>query len=104
MTNAKRKAEPIIDAEEAEIQRQIAADPDDWEATDADFAKRMTAEEALPPGFLAAVRRRGPGRKPKKEIVTLRLDPDVIAAFKAEGDGWQSRINAALRKAKRLPT
>ena len=28
---------------------------------------------------------------------TIRLDPDVIAAFRAQGRGWQSRINAALR-------
>lgn len=31
--------------------------------------------------------------------VTLRLDADVVEAFKAEGRGWQTRINAALRKA-----
>jgi uncharacterized protein (DUF4415 family) len=30
--------------------------------------------------------------------VSLRLDPDVIEAFRAGGSGWQSRINAALRK------
>ena len=31
--------------------------------------------------------------------VTLRLDADVVEAFKAEGRRWQTRINAALRKA-----
>jgi uncharacterized protein (DUF4415 family) len=31
--------------------------------------------------------------------VTLRLDPDVIDAFRKGGPGWQSRINAALRSA-----
>lgn len=35
--------------------------------------------------------------------MTLLLDPDVVAAYKSEGEGWQSRINAALRKAKKLP-
>lgn len=35
---------------------------------------------------------------PKKQV-TLRLDPDVIEAFRATGKGWQSRINAELRKA-----
>jgi len=30
--------------------------------------------------------------------VTLRLDPDVIERFRATGKGWQSRINAELRK------
>ena len=47
-----------------------------------------------------------PGR-PKsaspKISTTIRLDADVLAAFKASGAGWQSRINAALRKAANLP-
>ncbi|MGI8840696.1 MAG: BrnA antitoxin family protein [Caulobacteraceae bacterium] len=34
-----------------------------------------------------------------KTPVKLRLDPDIVAAFKAEGPGWQTRINAALRDA-----
>jgi uncharacterized protein (DUF4415 family) len=32
-----------------------------------------------------------------KEPVKLRLDPDVLAALRATGDGWQTRINNALR-------
>jgi uncharacterized protein (DUF4415 family) len=43
------------------------------------------------------------GRPPMGDIakqqVTLRLDADVLARFRAEGPGWQSRINAVLRKA-----
>lgn len=43
-----------------------------------------------------------PGR-PKsdnpKQQVTLRLDADVLEKFRAMGKGWQSRINAELRKA-----
>ncbi len=50
---------------------------------------------------LAAVKvRRGrPKASSAKISTTLRLDPDVLDAFKSEGAGWQSRINAALRKA-----
>jgi uncharacterized protein (DUF4415 family) len=33
------------------------------------------------------------------EMVSLRLDRDVLDFFQAEGPGWQDRINAALRKA-----
>jgi uncharacterized protein (DUF4415 family) len=44
-----------------------------------------------------------PGGRPKKaapkEAVNIRLDPDVLAYFRAGGRGWQSRINEALRKA-----
>lgn len=43
-----------------------------------------------------------PGGRPvsenTKKQVTLRLDPDVIEKFRATGKGWQSRINAELRK------
>ena len=35
----------------------------------------------------------------RKRRVTLMLDPDVIEHFKADGKGWQTRMNAALRKA-----
>ena len=45
---------------------------------------------------------RGAGRPPSpnpKQQVTLRLDPDVLEKFRATGKGWQSRINAELRKA-----
>ena len=50
----------------------------------------------------ALVRRGRPKQAQTKEHVSLRLDPDVIASFKADGPGWQGRINAALRKAARL--
>ena len=43
-----------------------------------------------------------PGRpalaNPKRQV-TLRLDPDVLEKVRATGKGWQSRINAELRKA-----
>jgi uncharacterized protein (DUF4415 family) len=34
-----------------------------------------------------------------KELVSLRIDQDVLAHFQEGGPGWQDRINAALRKA-----
>ncbi len=43
-----KKLPDLSDAEEAEIQRQIAADPDDAEATDEELAKRKPFAEALP--------------------------------------------------------
>lgn len=42
---------------------------------------------------------RPPAGAAAKQQVTLRLDPDIIARFRDGGPGWQSRINAALRKA-----
>ena len=34
-----------------------------------------------------------------KEMVSLRIDRDVLDFFQADGPGWQERINAALRSA-----
>ncbi|MDB5597478.1 MAG: hypothetical protein JWM36_4439 [Hyphomicrobiales bacterium] len=34
-----------------------------------------------------------------KELVSLRIDSDVLERFQEDGPGWQDRINAALRKA-----
>jgi len=39
-----------------------------------------------------------------KELVSLKIDSDVLAHFQAEGPGWQDRINDILRAAmKQLP-
>jgi len=48
------------------------------------------------------VRRGRPKSTAPKEAVSLRLDPDVLEHFRATGPGWQSRINAALRKVAKL--
>jgi uncharacterized protein (DUF4415 family) len=34
-----------------------------------------------------------------KELVSLRIDQDVLEFFQEGGPGWQERINEALRKA-----
>jgi len=46
--------------------------------------------------------KRGPGRPPSavtRPTLNMRVDADVLAAFKATGPGWQTRINALLRDA-----
>ena len=48
------------------------------------------------------VRRGRPPSPVRKHAVSLRLDADVIAHFRGSGRGWQSRINALLRKAAKL--
>ena len=50
------------------------------------------------------IRRGRPPSSDPKQPVSLRLDPDVLAHFRRSGRGWQSRINAVLRKAAKLPT
>jgi uncharacterized protein (DUF4415 family) len=43
--------------------------------------------------------RRGRPAGETKTQVSLRIDNDVLAAFRSEGPGWQSRMNTALKKA-----
>ena len=47
----------------------------------------------------ARVQRGRPKSAAPKISTTLRLDPEVLDAFKSSGPGWQSRMNEALRKA-----
>lgn len=71
------------------------------------FARARPGAEVLPRLLGEEVagqllRRRGPQKAPTKALVSLRLDQDVIDHFRSGGDGWQSRMNAALREAARL--
>jgi len=54
------------------------------------------SEEMLGPPVLK--RGRGPQKAPTKVLTTVRLDADVLAFFKAQGSGYQTRINEELRK------
>ena len=54
------------------------------------------AEEMLGPPVLK--QGRGPQKTPTKVLTSVRLDADVLAFFKAQGSGYQTRINDALRK------
>ena len=48
---------------------------------------------------LAALRQaRGPGQKPRKIQLTVRYSPEVLAYFRATGQGWQTRMDAALKE------
>jgi uncharacterized protein (DUF4415 family) len=51
----------------------------------------------LPATLQAKLRGRGPQKAPPKVSNTIRLSPDVVQAFRAAGDGWQIRIDAALK-------
>ncbi|PZU77759.1 MAG: hypothetical protein DI530_12265 [Sphingomonas sp.] len=77
----------------------VVFDDDNPEWTDADFARARPASDVLPADVVAAFakpRGRPPGSD--KERITIRVDKDVLARFRATGSGWQSRINEALRK------
>lgn len=75
------------------------AQTQEW--TERDFRRAKPALEVLPKQVIVAIRRyrgqRGPQRTPTKELISLRIDRDVAAAYRATGPGWQARANEALR-------
>lgn len=90
----------LDDDEEAEIQRLIAADPDNPEATDEELVHARPFADALPDLYAGIQRARGrPKIEHPKQRVTIRLDSDVLATYRAGGRNWQTRINDILRKA-----
>jgi len=96
-----KAVKPLSDAEEAEIQRKIASDPDAPEATNEQLAKARPFAEAFPDLAESIKRARGrPKVEAPKEAVTLRLDPETLARFKATGRNWRARMSEVLEKAK----
>jgi uncharacterized protein (DUF4415 family) len=76
---------------------------EDWDAVDsppltAGQLKQMRPLNEVMPEFVQAWRRsRGrPKAANPKALVSLRLDSEVLEVFKAEGPGWQTRINKVL--------
>lgn len=94
----KRKARVLSDAEEARIQAGIAADPDNSEWTAQDFRRAKPFTQAFP-SLAESPRGRGPQKEPTKVAVSLRLTRKVVERFKADGPGWQTRMDKALKKA-----
>ena len=73
-------------AEDAAITASAQADPDAVPFTDAEWVQ-----------VKPLVRRGRPLGSGSKTQVTLRLDVEVVEKFRASGDGWQTRINDALK-------
>ena len=58
---------------------------------------RPLTREEMQAGIETYRRQRGRPTGSDKESTTIRFDHDVLAAFRAGGPGWQTRMNAALR-------
>jgi uncharacterized protein (DUF4415 family) len=103
---ARRKArtygKSLTKAEDDRYTAAALADPDARPAT-AQMWARALPWEAHRERVKRLRGQRGPQKAPTKQLVSLRIDPDVLAHFRDGGPGWQVRINQALRKAARLP-
>ncbi len=80
----------------------------DWDDVESPELTAEQIKELLPfaevlPDLAASIRRgRGPNKAPTKRLVSLRLSPEVIDTYKAGGPGWQSRIDADLRRINKI--
>ncbi|BBJ24320.1 BrnA antitoxin family protein [Candidatus Nitrotoga sp. AM1P] len=76
----------------------IGADDEIRELTAEDMAKFRPAAEVLPLSLRKKLGVRGPQKAPIKERITIRLSREVVEQFRASGEGWQTRVDAALRE------
>jgi uncharacterized protein (DUF4415 family) len=77
----------------------IGPDGEVRELTKADIARMRPAAEVVPQVVEAWRRARGrPPKETTKQQVTLRLSPEVLMYFRAQGSGWQTRIDEVLNR------
>jgi uncharacterized protein (DUF4415 family) len=94
---AREALDAMTDEEDKAITEAALADPDAQPLSEERLARMRPASAA----DAADIKRRLRGRprvETPKHLVSLRLDPDVVARFRATGPGWQSRINEVLRE------
>ena len=89
--------------EEAAINAGIAADPDTFELDEAWFARARPAREVMPEMVERMEKARAKGEIRVREFVTVEMDLDIAQRLgyngeRADDDGWQKRVNDALRK------
>jgi uncharacterized protein (DUF4415 family) len=80
--------------------KPVTSDPDDAPELLSDFFRHGELRH----GEKLIRRGRPPLSGKPKTAITLRLDEDVVEAYRGTGEGWQTRINADLRRARKLRT
>ena len=88
----KRKPTSRKSKANADLARRVDDYPERARVLDADDAPEWTPEM-----FAEAIVRKGGVLVPRKKVVSLRIDEDVIAWFRAQGAGYQTQMNALLR-------
>lgn len=79
------------------MRKRRVHDPDNPPLTAKDFAQMRPALDVMPAAAAAAYRRaRGPQKTPTKRPISLRVDADVLEAYRATGTGWQAKMNETL--------
>jgi len=79
----------------------VNADKTDWARlrtlSDTDVTFTADAPSTTPQDWADALAHRGLPHPARKEQIALRVDADVLAWYRAQGAGWQTRMNAVLR-------
>ena len=75
----------------------IDADGEARALTASEVARFRPAEDVLPETLLVKLNARGAQNAPVKERMTIRLSPEVVQGFRETSDGWQTRVDAALK-------
>lgn len=90
MRAARKRGESKTD-----VAKVRATAPYVWDGKNED--ERPLTRDEMQGGIEAYRRQRGRPAGSDKESTTIRFDRDILAAFRAAGPGWQTRMNAALR-------
>ena len=98
MPNERRRIIRLSPEEDAEINRQIAEDPDTFEADEEWFKHAKPTAELFPELLERYHREKEDLESGRKERLRILVDKDVLDYFRSQGGDWHSRINEALRK------
>jgi uncharacterized protein (DUF4415 family) len=82
-----------------QIAAALAAAPEATAPDDIEWSHAVVTEGGGVEATLTSLRRRrGPNKRPVKEQVAIRFSPEVLAYFRAQGRGWQTRMDEALKE------
>jgi uncharacterized protein (DUF4415 family) len=82
-----------------EVAAALANAPEPAISEDIDWSHAVVTEGGGVEATLTSLRRRrGRNKHPVKEQVAIRFSPEVLAYFRAQGRGWQTRMDEVLKK------
>jgi uncharacterized protein (DUF4415 family) len=82
-----------------QIADALAAAPEATDRDPVDWDRAVVTEGGGVEATVTSLRRRrGPNKRPVKEQVAIRFSPEVLAYFRAQGRGWQTRMDEALKE------
>jgi uncharacterized protein (DUF4415 family) len=90
--------EKLRSSSNSSSKRKPWVDPDDAP----EWTDDMVARAEIREGDTIIRRGRPPLGEKAKGVITIRLDADVLESYRALGAGWQTQVNADLRRARKL--